>query len=102
MRVRHCLAVAVATGVAFATASAQGNAWNPQEILKTEAYVKPPANIERMIMAPRVDISFTQPNSDRSWYVRAVGPTRGDIQAYGKTHTYLGGLAVDKIGRAHV
>ena len=60
MRVRHCLAVAVATGVAVATASAQANAWNPQEILKTEAYVKPPANIERMIMAPRVDISFTQ------------------------------------------
>ena len=42
MRVRHCLAVAVATGVAVATASAQANAWNPQEILKTEAYVKPP------------------------------------------------------------
>src|SRR3954468_6501084 len=36
--------------------------WNPQQILRTETYVKPPAEVERIIMAPRVDISFTTPS----------------------------------------
>jgi dipeptidyl aminopeptidase/acylaminoacyl peptidase len=100
MRFRNALLVS------FTAASqllAQGNSagWDPAEILKSETYVKPPANIERMIMAPRVDISFNAPNADRSWFVRAVGPTRGDIAAYGKPHIYLGGLAVDtKANRA--
>jgi dipeptidyl aminopeptidase/acylaminoacyl peptidase len=78
-------------------------AYNPQEILKIETYVKPPASIEKMIMAPRVDISFTEPNADRSWFLRGVGEDRGDIMAYGKPHIYLGGLQVDtKANRARI
>jgi dipeptidyl aminopeptidase/acylaminoacyl peptidase len=93
MRFRYSLLVSLA---AATQAFAQGNsAWDPQEILKSETFVKPPANIERMIMAPRVDISFTQPNADRSWFLRGVGPTRGDLAAYGKPHLWLGGLPVD-------
>ena len=45
--------------LAIDSAAAQNveqQAWNPQEILRTETYVKPPAVIERIIMAPRVDI----------------------------------------------
>lgn len=81
--------------------SAENAAWNPQEILKTEKFVKPPANVERMIMSPRVDISFTSPNADRSWFLRASGDDRGDIMLYGKPHIYLGGLQVDtKANRA--
>jgi dienelactone hydrolase len=87
-----------------ATVSAQSNSaqpTDPQEILKAESYLKPPANIERMIMAPRVDISFTAPSPDRSWFLRGVGPTRGDIAAYGKSHVWLGGIQVDtKANRA--
>jgi dipeptidyl aminopeptidase/acylaminoacyl peptidase len=93
-------AFAVAVFVAaFHPAAAQshtaGNGWDPQEILKAETYVKPPENIVRMVMAPRVDISFTNPSPDRSWFIRMTGPTRGDIKAYGKGHIYLGGLEVD-------
>ncbi len=71
------------------------NGWDPQEILKAETYVRPPENIVRMVMAPRVDISFTNPSPDRNWFIRMTGPTRGDIKAYGKGHIYLGGLEVD-------
>lgn len=90
-------AAGLVAGLALAAPSfAQGNsAWNPEEVLKTEAFVKPPANIERMIMAARTDISFTAPSPDRSWFLRGVGPTRGDIAAYGKAHIWLGGLQVD-------
>jgi dipeptidyl aminopeptidase/acylaminoacyl peptidase len=61
--------------------------------------VRPPANLERLILAPRVDISFTTPSPDRTWFLRGVGPTRGDILARGKEHIYLGGLEIDT--RAH-
>jgi dipeptidyl aminopeptidase/acylaminoacyl peptidase len=77
------------------TSSADRNGWNPQEIIRAEKFVRPPANLERMILAPRVDISFTAPSPDRSWFLRGVGPTRQDILARGKEHIYLGGLEID-------
>lgn len=69
--------------------------WDPQQILRTESFVKPPANIERMIMAPRVDISFTTPSPDARWFLRTTGADRGDIKAYGAPHIWLGGLQID-------
>ena len=85
---------------------AQNNAattsgWNPQQVLRTETYVKPPADVERIIMAPRVDISFTTPSPDRKWFLRTPGMDRGDIEDYGKPHIYLGGVQIDtKANRA--
>jgi len=78
-----------------AASNAPNSAWNPQEALRAERFIKPPANIERMIMAPRVDISFTNPSPDRTWFLRATGADRGDINAYGKSHIWLGGVQVD-------
>jgi dipeptidyl aminopeptidase/acylaminoacyl peptidase len=96
-------AVLLLAGPLTAQNAAGAPGYNPQEILRTEAFVKPPADIERMIMAPRTDISFTAPNADRSWFLRATGDDRGDIMAYGKPHIYLGGLQVDtKANRARV
>ena len=97
-RVRIGSAVLTALFVGASPASAQSGsapAWNAQEILRTERFVKPPANLERMIMTPRVDISFTNPSPDRSWFLRTTGADRGDIRAYGKSHIWLGGLQVD-------
>ncbi len=76
-------------------AAATNAAWNPQEILRAETFVKPPADLTAMIMAPRVDISFENQSPDRQWFIRTTGPTRGDLQAYGKGHIYLAGLQVD-------
>jgi len=90
--------IAVAAFISVQPLAAQGNsagAWNPQEILKTEAYVRPPADVEKLIMTPRTDISFTAPNADRSWFLRAIAVDRGDLLDYGKPHLYLGGLQVD-------
>jgi hypothetical protein len=78
----------------------QGN-WDPQQILRAETFVKPPANVERMIMTPRTDITFTNPSPDRKWFLKTTGPDRGDIEAYGKPHLNLGGLQIDhKANRA--
>ena len=69
--------------------------WNPQEVLQTETYVRPPADFVRIIMTPRTDISFPSPSPDRKWFLRGVIPDRGDILDYGKPHIYLAGLQVD-------
>src|SRR5712672_1572641 len=101
--------VAAAAVVFVLPLSAQNNAstsvtqqgWNPQQVLRTETYVKPPADVERIIMAPRVDISFTTPSPDRRWFLRTPGMDRGDIEDYGKPHIYLGGVQIDtKANRA--
>ncbi|MDB4913805.1 MAG: hypothetical protein JWM95_1449 [Gemmatimonadetes bacterium] len=68
---------------------------NPQQVLRTETYVHPPAVVERIIMAPRTDISFTNPSPDRKWFVRMSGPDRGDVAQFGKEHLNLGGLQVE-------
>ena len=81
--------------------AAQTNSWNPQDILKAETFVRPPADVEKMIVTPRIDISFTSPSPDRKWFLRTASMDRGDIQDYGKPHIYLGGLQVDtKANRA--
>jgi hypothetical protein len=97
---------AAAAFVVVLPLGAQNNAattsgWNPQQVLRTETYVKPPADVERIIMAPRVDISFTTPSPDRKWFLRAPGMDRGDIEDYGKPHIILGGVQIDtKANRA--
>ncbi len=70
-------------------------AWDPQAVLRAELFVKPPADVERIIMTPRVDISFEHPSPDRSWFLRSTGPDRGDIKDFGKPHVWLGGVQVD-------
>ena len=103
-RVASRLATAVLVAVpalVHAQNQAQGQSqnssanWDPQQILRTETFVTPPANLVRMITTPRVDISFTNPGPDRRWFLRATGSDRGDIKAYGAPHVWLGGVQVD-------
>ncbi len=65
------------------------------DLLATETYVRPPAVVDRIIMAPRTDITFTQPSPDRKWYLKSPGLDRGDVAQFGKPHVYLGGIQVD-------
>ncbi|HEY5547277.1 MAG TPA: prolyl oligopeptidase family serine peptidase [Gemmatimonadaceae bacterium] len=79
------------------------DSWNPEEVLKKEGYVRPPAVVERIITAARPDISYSLPSPDRKWFVRTAMPDRGEIRDFGKPHIYLGGLAVDvKANRARL
>jgi dipeptidyl aminopeptidase/acylaminoacyl peptidase len=92
-----------AASLASTPGAAQGNeqAWNPDEVLKKEGWVKPPTVVERIITATRTDISYSLQSPDRRWFVRTAMPDRGDIRDYGKPHIYLAGLAVDvKANRA--
>ena len=91
-------ALLVLSSAAYAQSSTN---WDPQQILHTETYVKPPAVVERIIMSPRTDISFANPSPDRKWFVRTIGLDRGDVAEYGKEHMNLGGLQIEtKANRA--
>ena len=64
----HRTAPALALAIAIAPAlraQAAPAAWDPQAILKAEHYVRPPAALERIVLAPRTDISFDAPSPDR-------------------------------------
>ena len=92
---RYAVLIIGIAAVSTLAAQSSSAGWNPQEILKAEGFVKPPADVEKLIVTPRTDISFTSPSPDRSWFLRAAGMDRGDILAYGKPHIYLGGVQVD-------
>src|SRR5262245_65702963 len=99
MSVRRALvALAVAGAALSQVAAAQEQTtsagWDPQSILRTESYVRPPAEFEKMLLATRPDITFNNPSPDRTWYVRAVGPLRGESADRRKPHVILGGLAM--------
>lgn len=85
----------LAPALAGAQQGVRNATWDPQEILKTEHYVRPPEAVERIVLAPRTDISFSTPNADRSWFLRTTGKHRATVATYGKPHIYLGGLAID-------
>lgn len=79
-----------------ALASAQTyDAADPWATLRAESFVRPPAAVERMILAPRTDISFGELSPDGRFAIRLTGPGRGSILQYGKPHLFLGGLQVD-------
>jgi dipeptidyl aminopeptidase/acylaminoacyl peptidase len=84
-----------------AQTGASQNGWDPEQILRTETWVRPPAVVERIITAPRTDIAFDTPSPDRQWFLRANAADRGRIADYGKSHIYLAGVAIDtKANRA--
>lgn len=92
---RVVIAAAGATLFALPLAAQGGPNQADHELLTSETYVRPPAVVDRIIMAPRTDISFTQPSPDRKWFLKSPGLDRGDVAQFGKPHIYLGGVQVD-------
>jgi dipeptidyl aminopeptidase/acylaminoacyl peptidase len=73
------------------------------DLLAAETYVRPPSVVERIIMAPRTDITFAQPSPDRKWFLKSPGLDRGDVAQFGKPHIYLGGVQIEvRANRARI
>ncbi len=81
--------------VALVPATARTQAADPWTTLRAESFVRPAAHIERLVTAPRTDISFSNLSPSRRHALRLTGPGRGSIAAYGRAHLWLGGLQVD-------
>jgi dipeptidyl aminopeptidase/acylaminoacyl peptidase len=76
----------------------------PREVLAKETYVKPPAEIERLVTAPRQNnVTLANQSPDRKHFLKLQSEGLPTLQAFGKPHVYLGGLQVDfKANRARV
>jgi dipeptidyl aminopeptidase/acylaminoacyl peptidase len=87
--------VAVAALPALLAAQGIAAGTDPWTVLRAETWQKPSPNVERIVMAPRTDISFSEMSPDGRAAVRLTGPGRGAIAQYGQPHLWLGGLQVD-------
>lgn len=68
----------------------------PSAILETEAYLKPPAEIERLVMAPRSEnMALNDLSPDRSKFLVTLTNGMPSLAALGKPHKNLGGFQVD-------
>ncbi|MBA3855163.1 MAG: hypothetical protein C0503_12175, partial [Gemmatimonas sp.] len=86
---RRALVAAVAVPV---LAFAQDR--DPWTVLRAETWQRPAANIERMVLAERTDISFDNLSPDGRFAARLTGPGRGAIAQFGAPHLWIGGLQV--------
>jgi dipeptidyl aminopeptidase/acylaminoacyl peptidase len=86
------------------TAHAQGVAqqgWNPQQVLSSESYMKPPAVVERIVATPRNNVVFTNPSPDHRYFLQRDADGLPTIDAFGKPHYRIGGVDIDyKANRA--
>jgi dipeptidyl aminopeptidase/acylaminoacyl peptidase len=82
------------------TVAQQG--WNPKEVLASEKYVKPPEIVERIVAAPRNNVTFTNPSPDKKYFLKTESEGLPTIAAFGKPHYRLStGFEVDfKANRA--
>ncbi|CAN5911551.1 prolyl oligopeptidase family serine peptidase [soil metagenome] len=90
-----CRALAILV-LAAAPLSAQQSIEADKALLATERYVRPPAEVERLITAPRqLNSTLTQQSPDRTHFLALHGEGLGNEVKFGKPHYYLGGLQVD-------
>ena len=67
-----------------------------RELLAKESYITPPAEIARLVTAPRhLNVTLTQPSPDRRHFLKEQSDGLPGVMAFGKPHYYLGGLQVD-------
>jgi dipeptidyl aminopeptidase/acylaminoacyl peptidase len=76
----------------------------PKERLAAETYVRPPADIERLVTAPRQkNVSLQNQSPNRKLFLKLQSDGLPSVKDFGKPHYYFGGLQVDfKANRARV
>jgi dipeptidyl aminopeptidase/acylaminoacyl peptidase len=105
---RLCTRVWLVTAVlipasALSAQQQQGDAsWSPKEVLARESYTKPPAEIEKLVTAPRQNnVSLSNQSPDRKYFLKLQSEGMPSVQSFGKPHLYFAGLQVDaKANRA--
>ena len=68
-----------------------------RRLLAEERFVTPPAEVARLVAAPRqLNSTLSDQSPDRRHLLVTHGTGLGDLQQYGKPHLYLAGLQVDQ------
>ncbi len=65
-------------------------------LLAKEVYITPPAEIAKLVTAPRYrNVTLTMQSPDRTHFLRQESDGMPSVQEFGKFHYYFGGLQVD-------
>lgn len=82
----------------------QTNGLPPDRVLAREQYVRPPAAIERLVLAPRhLNVSLTNQSPTRRHFVKTESEGMPTAASYGKPWYNLAGLQIDpRANRARV
>src|SRR6185437_4436890 len=81
-----CLVISIVP-TALAQQENSAEPQSPQKILATETYVRPPAEIERLVTAPRQDnITLTNQSPDRTHFLDLKSGGMPSVQTFGKPH----------------
>ena len=95
-RLVFVLSCTLASLCATATAGAQQSLEADKALLATERYVRPPAEVAKLVTAPRqLNSTLTQQSPDRTHFLVVHGEGLGSEAKFAKPHLYLGGLQVD-------
>ena len=82
--------------LALASLGAQQSIEADKALLATERYVKPPAEVARLVTAPRqLNTTLTLQSPDHRHFLVQHDDGLGNEVKFGKPHYYLGGLQVD-------
>jgi hypothetical protein len=63
--------------------------------LASEEYVKPPANLVKLVTAPRPSATLGRQSPDRRYFLREESDGLPTVTDFGKFHYYFAGLQVD-------
>ena len=69
VRVLLGAAVRIVVALPLTAQNVTQQGWNPAEVLAKETYVKPPEVVERIVTAPRNNVSFTNPSPDKRFFL---------------------------------
>ena len=97
IRVVNTLSVlSITTLLAFGAIGAQQSVEADKALLATERFVKPPAEVAKLVTAPRQQNSaLTQQSPDKKHFLILHGEGLGDDVKFARPHYYFGGLQVD-------
>ena len=91
-----------ATPSAAAPSAAVAKAYSPDEVLKTEGYMVPPAELADAVLIPRyLNIALTNASHDKKWFLDEIGDGPVLMKTFSKPYHELGGVFIDfKANRA--
>ena len=100
---RALIALLVA-GTLGAQDKSTGNSIAADPVLSSEKYVRPPAEIERLVAAPRhLNVTLSNQSPNRRYFIKLQGEGMPTVQNFGKPWYNLAGLQVDpRANRARV
>jgi dipeptidyl aminopeptidase/acylaminoacyl peptidase len=86
----------------LAAPAASQDARTADQILAEKSFVRPPADIADMVLAPRyLNVSLDEISPDRSWFLHEVGDGPVTMDRFSKPFDELGGVFIDSQANRH-